>query len=111
MAKKLPAVDWSLLPLLLTNELVAQVLSKAVRTVQDDATRAPWRLPPRVAIEGSNSVRYDRDAFRRWLEERIVGDIPNPVFSPRPGRSKGTTVEAMRARRECQRKAASEGVV
>jgi hypothetical protein len=103
--------DWNQLPLILTNEHIASLLVKSKRTVQDDAARAPWRLPPRLQIPGTAGVRYAREEVRTWLENLGEGKLPpRPADLPigrRRGRPPGSTTKALRARRDAQRAATS----
>lgn len=101
--------DWDQLPLILTNEHIAKLLHKSLRSIQDDASRAPWRLPPRLPIPGTRGVRYLRDEVRRWFEGSSGGTTPQPAPPPpspgaptgvrRRGRPRGTTGHAMRVAR------------
>ena len=86
------------LPLLLTNRELASLLKKSITSVQDDASRAPWRLPPRLIIPGATGVRYAHVEVLRWLDDAAAGRLSPPPAKEssgrRRGRSTGSTITA-----------------
>lgn len=97
------------LPVLLTNRELASLLKKSLRSVRDDASRAPWRLPPRLIIPGATGVRYAHVEVLRWLDDAAAGRLSPPpakeLSGRRRGRSTGSTITALRARRDDERAA------
>lgn len=106
-----PFINWDQEPLILTNTDIARLVRKRLSTVQADAWRAPWRLPPRMDIPGTAGVRYDRETVRRWFESRATGQ-PQPrrrtPDGPPLGRPPGTTIPELRARREDEQRRGGE---
>lgn len=102
---------WERLPLVLTNRHVAEILHKSEKTVRDDASRAPWRLPPRLQIPGTAHVRYSRDAVRQWLDGLTPSQPtpPPPALARRRGRPRGTSSVVVRALRHTTTGGAANG--
>jgi len=50
-------------------EELAALLHKTPGTINYDLSAAPWRLPPRMAIPGSNRRIWLRATVHKWLEQ------------------------------------------
>jgi hypothetical protein len=70
---------------------LAQILKKSRRSVGNDVSRAPWRLPPQLRRCGKQPL-WSAQVVKEWLHEPH-GHLGKPAFpeeTKRPGRPKKT---------------------
>ena len=65
----------------LTIEDLAHILKKSVRTIKNDVSRAPERLPPRLKIPGSDKVLWRANTVRDWLASHDSGCKDEPIVA------------------------------
>ena len=53
----------------LTIKDLAKILNKSEKTIKNDVSRAPERLPPRLRIPGSDRVLWRAKTVCEWLEK------------------------------------------
>lgn len=57
----------------LTIKDLAVILKKSEKTIKNDVSRAPERLPPRLKIPGSDKVLWRANTVREWLAKHETG--------------------------------------
>jgi hypothetical protein len=65
----------NLVPVLLTTQETAALLSCSPNTLEADRSRRRWRVP---FLRVGRAIRYDRQAVIKWLSDRnpteVIGD-------------------------------------
>jgi len=54
---------------MLTPEDLSRIIGRAASTIKVDARRRPHTLPPRIAIPGSNRLRWLEKDVLEWIDK------------------------------------------
>jgi len=73
---------------------LAALLHRQVHTIRNDASRAPYRLPPRCVLPGQKRLLWRKDDVLAWLAAAVAVE-PRSTSSeaPRSKRGRPTKVE------------------
>lgn len=73
---------------------LAALLHRQAQTIRNDASRAPYRLPPRCALPGQKRLLWRKDDVLTWLAAAVtVEHGPMSPEAPRPRRGRPTKAE------------------
>ncbi|GAB2808118.1 hypothetical protein GCM10027021_35920 [Dyella kyungheensis] len=73
---------------------LAALLHRQVHTIRNDASRAPYRLPPRCALPGQKRLLWRKDDVLAWLAAAVAVETqPMSSEAPRPRRGRPTKAE------------------
>lgn len=73
---------------------LAALLHRQVHTIRNDASRAPYRLPPRCVLPGQKRLLWRKDDVLAWLAAAVaIEHGPMSSEAPRPRRGRPTKAE------------------